>query len=154
MTTIAYRDGVLAADRRAMIGDWVTVGRVSKIARGPDGSLFAATGDLAVAARFRRWVEGGRAGDAPETGRDSRCIVVEPDGRVLVFESDTFFVGDGPFHAWGSGFPAALAAMHMGASAARAIEIAALLDPATGGGVDVLLLDGVGALAEVLAAAE
>lgn len=154
MTTLAYRDGVLAADRQMILSDWKVAGSASKIARGPDGALFGCTGDYAVGMRFRRWFEGGREGAPPETGESTRVVIVEPDGRVLVFECDSFFEAAGPFFAWGSGMPPAMAALHMGASAERAVEIAALVDPGTGGGVDVLRLDDAGGLAEVLLAAE
>jgi len=39
------------------------------------------------------------------------------------------------FCAWGSGMPCALAALHMGASAAKAVSVAAVVDTSTGGNV-------------------
>lgn len=43
-----------------------------------------------------------------------------------------------PFFAIGSGCQAALAAMHMGASAEKAVQIASLVDPYTGGEIETI----------------
>jgi ATP-dependent protease HslVU (ClpYQ) peptidase subunit len=46
MTTIAYRDGILAADGRTTYGDTIFTDNSRKIHRLSDGALFALCGDV------------------------------------------------------------------------------------------------------------
>lgn len=131
MTTVCYRDGILASDSRATAAGWIVSDKTPKIIQRDDGTIITGTGDWEIVAQFMRMF--------PEKVdvKDNRAIVAHPDGRIEVFEGQGSFVLDEceDFMAWGSGMPPALAAMHMGASAERAIEIAALVDPGTGGPV-------------------
>jgi 20S proteasome alpha/beta subunit len=134
MTTVVYRDGVLASDSRVMNAGWVNTAAVPKVWREEDGSLFAVTGDYAMAVKVMKSIIAG--GDGDGLGESARVIRVASNGEVTVFEEGgSFPVSGADFYAWGSGFPVALGALHMGASAEEAVRIAALVDPNTGGAV-------------------
>ena len=102
--------------------------------------LVSGTGDANRIQIFLRWVEGGMRGKAPEMGDQSNGVLIEPDGRVREFEGVGEISNPAPFYAWGSGMPPALAALYMGATAERAVEIAMLVDPNSGGATQSLRL--------------
>lgn len=145
MTTIAYRDGMLAIDN--LIQDGGVKRRGVKYCFGPYADfsqqgvvnrrncLYAWAGVYEVGAmraqalmESRPWVEAGEG--------DSALIVVTRSG--LVFE-----YGDNPYPqevresymAWGTGRAFALGAMAMGADAKMAVGVASDLDIYSGCGV-------------------
>ena len=142
MTTIAYRDGVLAADSLVTCGGGAD-GFVSK-ARRIDGLLTAASGSTVHAERFFNWLAGGAPGDCPLVGlpENSRTngLVVLPSGRLRVWchEGSWDFTPLRGFYALGSGTDYAIGAMEMGADAERAVQVATIHDIATGGPITVL----------------
>ena len=137
MTTIAYRNGVLAADTQAENCGWVIPGGARKIRRINSDTAAAICGDWALFEPWLHWQCGDD--DKPfDLGENTRIILANAAEGVTVYEGRGWFKFDGPFGAWGSGWPAAVAAMHMGADAKRAVEIAALCDPSTGGDVQVM----------------
>ncbi|MFC3072354.1 hypothetical protein [Shinella pollutisoli] len=135
MTTVAYRDGVLAADSRFMVNGWKQPHPAKKLFRMKDGAVCAVTGDYAISVEFVRWLDGDRAQPAPQLGDMGRVIHMAKDGTLTIYEMSGSFEVSCEFTAFGSGSPAAQAAMYMGADAIKAVEIAALLDDATGGNV-------------------
>lgn len=148
MTTIAYRDGVIASDSRAGRGNFVLPGIEPKLRRMKDGSLAGICGDAALGFRLLDWLEGSGPGGRPDTFQtaDYWCsvLVVEKSGNATLYEGNGYSVVPGPFYAMGSGMAPALGAMHMGANAERAVEIAAQCDPWTGGPIEWMALDGRG----------
>jgi hypothetical protein len=135
MTTIVYRDGVLAADRRMLRHGWLSGGTAQKVFRRDDGTLLGICGDFAAGMALVEWMLSGQKGDQPKPD-DTTLLVVEPSGRVMIYEGGGAHpVGEPPFWAIGSGFPAALGALHMGATAVQAVEIASKIEPNTGDGV-------------------
>lgn len=142
MTTIAFRNGILAADTRSTSGETVT-GSVVKIAKAADGSLAAAVGNSAYCYRYREWVTAGRIGDAPlpvekDGGDDAKGVLIDPAGKVWQFESRGICPIEAEYLAWGSGRDFALGAMFSGADAEAAVKAAAAHDPYTGGEITVL----------------
>lgn len=134
MTTITYRDGVLAADSRSSGSGFIYSDSGQKFWKLPDGRLAAGSGELAEVETFVRWLSGGAKKERPKLP-NSRVVVAEKSGIRHVFEGDGDFTDRSKFSAWGSGAPAALGAMHMGADAIQAVEIASKIDPFTGGRV-------------------
>ncbi len=134
MTTVAYRDGVLAADSRMTANGWIVPDEARKIRRISDGSVCAVTGNLAAAIRFVDWLDAGRIGERPPLA-DSRVVRMNLTDTLTIYEGEGEFTVTPAFTAFGTGMPAAIAAMHMGADARRAVEIAALVDADTGGPV-------------------
>lgn len=138
MTTIAYRDGVLAADSGVCSDSGWCMGHTDKLIHLPDGGCFGCSGDGAEVLVFERWMTSGRHG-SPEGTSSVRAIVVWGDGSVQVLNgrgdaATVRWIGNG-FVAIGSGWPVAVAAMMAGADAVRAVEIAIELDPYSSGPV-------------------
>jgi hypothetical protein len=145
MTTIAYRNGILAADTQFTDSSgWTLAGTVSKLFRLRDGSIVGISGALETGEAFVNWMDGDQAGDRPTVGDTTRCIHLS-EGGVVVYEGTGRYSPKGDFMAWGSGFPVALGAMHMGAEAFHAVEVAAKYDPHTGGAICFMALHDEGA---------
>jgi ATP-dependent protease HslVU (ClpYQ) peptidase subunit len=141
MTTIAFRSGIIAADSRGGASGWVLPGFETKLLRLRHTTGVAAIcGNLAEAMKLFDWLDDPLRGDKPQPGGNPRVIVVDQGGdRLTVYEDGHHYVEPpAPFYAWGSGFPVALGAMHAGASAEKAVEIAGLVDPHTGGPVNFI----------------
>lgn len=135
MTTIAFRDGVLAADRQATSGGTVT--KCTKLFR-VDGYAIGVSGHLSYGIAFKNWFKGDRLGDCPldehtyalimdiQTGY---CEQWESPGTGIPVEDDFAAIGSGSCYAYG--------AMEMGADARTAIKVAAKWDSGTGLGIQV-----------------
>lgn len=142
MTTIAYRDGILAADTQ-VCGGGGRAGTVVKVVRRSDGHLAGTAGDLSWAQRLHGWFMGGENGEPPlpkEGGGEA--ILIRPDGGVHYVDEVRTHTLKADCHASGSGSQFALGAMAAGATAERAVEIACSLDIHTGGEVTVVKLEG------------
>jgi hypothetical protein len=116
-----------------MVGGWKAQYSVKKVfAIGSDKGLIAAcSGNYSSACAFMEWLRN-PGEDRPELADDTSILVVEALDRLRVYEGSGDFPISAPFVALGSGMPPATAAMIMGASAKRAIEIASMLDDGTG----------------------
>ncbi len=138
MTTIAFRDGTLAADSQATNGHLKGSTRV-KIARNERGDLAGASGDCGFTAKFLRWFEGGEKSDPPECHTDDSGpdvgVIYRVSGEIEMFEPSGSFVIHAEYHAIGSGCHLALGAMAAGFSAEAAVEVAAKHDCYTGGAI-------------------
>jgi ATP-dependent HslUV protease subunit HslV len=138
MTTIAYRDGILAADSRATFQSeegGARCVRCRKIYRKKTKAgievLIGTAGESSSGLLFVDWYGSDRKppikfldGDA-----DFLCLVVTPSG---VLEYDKWCRGEEveeEFAAIGSGAKAALGALYAGASAEEAVRIACKIDP-------------------------
>lgn len=135
MTTIAYKDGILAGDTlstcNGLRDDYGTkIWRVGRV-------LVGAAGSRGECLRFREWVAGGLVGSPPLT--ETNGIVVSPASVVCWSEKGCWPVS-APFYAIGTGYELALGAMAHGASADEAVRIAAQFDTRTGGEVTALSL--------------
>ena len=146
MTTVAYRDGVMAADSRAYSGDKTPIGSKQKIHRMPDGTLLGvSTTSIGGDALVRRWVESGCPVPTNDTLKPESftALMVKPSGDVFYANNNLEWTGplEVEFIAIGSGEHFALGAMAMGASAERAVEAAIGLDVWSAFPVNVLKLE-------------
>lgn len=125
MTTIAARDGIMAADSQCS-GDYVL--RVRKIHRLPDGSLVAGCGTSAAVYAAIQWAASGRQGDPPDID-GSRLLFLRQDGSLWLADGrfPEFPLAD-KFAAIGSGSMAAQTAMRLGQSAIEAVRTACQVD--------------------------
>lgn len=128
MTTIAYRDGIVAADSQTHNGDWKSPTPSNKLLR-QGRFVYAKCGDFAAAHAILAWIE---KPEGPQPNGNATVIRFSAD-EIMVFSDGISFVEDASFRAWGSGTPPALGALHAGCSAEEAVRIAALVDPYTGG---------------------
>ncbi|WP_295198738.1 hypothetical protein [uncultured Brevundimonas sp.] len=145
MTTIVYRDGVLAADRRAYSGDKKGIGAKTKIHRLDDGTLWGVSScNVGADALIKRWVEAGcePVGSDQLKPESFELLLVRPTGEIFYANGNLDLSGPltADYFAIGSGDHFAMGAMAMGASAIRAVEIASDLDVWSGEGMTVLEL--------------
>ena len=139
MTTIAYRDGIIAADSRTTWNGG-HLGDVTKIAK--NGKILAGSaGSASQCKLFLDWVLSGMMGDQPKLVADDYeldAFVALPDGKIVFFNGQSSFPLKARFYACGSGYQYALGAMSMGATAEEAVRIAAQHDTKTGGEIQTL----------------
>lgn len=140
MTTIAYRDGVLAADTLVTENGRVC-GYTTKI-RLHRGLLWGTTGCLIHQGQFDAWVLGGMGGPPPtmktEANATSSALLIAGQ-NLLTFDDHGWDAMPLPeFYAVGSGAPLAIGAMAAGATAREAVACASLFDIYSGGAITEL----------------
>lgn len=144
MTAIAFRDGVMAADRGAWRGN-VRYGGATKIARSPSGALGAAAGYASVCEQFKKWLEnaGFEAGDPfdPQNEKDSDfAAIIAVDARHVYAMDHKGRIHLRPrhaFHTEGGCEDFLAGAMAAGASAEEAVKLAVKYHGNASGGVQV-----------------
>lgn len=143
MTVIAWDGVTLAADRRMCNGP--LIGTITKIRRAPDGSLIGSAGNADAGQEVMAWYE--RGADPKEFSDHMRnrddfagLLVIRPDAEVWKYERTPYPMKFSGPHAIGSGRDFAMAAIHLGHDAAKAVEVACALDCFCGNGVDRLSL--------------
>ena len=138
MTTIACRDGEMAADTQCT-GDYTL--RMQKIFRLSDGGIIGMAGKTTEAYAAAKWMIDGEKGDAPEF-KGASLLILRPDGELLMADNEfpAFPLLD-RMGAIGSGAQAAMVAMQSGATAAAAVKIAAKIDPYTSEPIQLLALE-------------
>ena len=139
MTTIAIRNGVVAFDSRVKDGSVISPSSIKKARYSKKlKAIVAFCGTVSSAAAAARkleklglpWRKEWKKNDTLGLDDDTDIIVIDKDGSVYEFVGDDNWVTtEGEFFSYGSGSTAAIAAMHAGASAPRAVEIACLVDP-------------------------
>ncbi len=137
MTTIAYRSGVLAADTQMTCdGELKAYGRKLVYVKEKDAWVGYA-GLLSDCQKFVRWFSGETPHETFDENDDFSALIMHGDGRVECMGASlkAHRLEEDEFFALGSGSSAAMAAMHMGADAKRAVEVAMLVDLGTGGEV-------------------
>lgn len=132
MSTVVYKDGVMACDTRAFAGFNSPLGQKSKIRQQPNGGLVGVTTNIpGLGEAFMEWIcdETGEV-DEPVGEVRLTALCVEPNGEVFYYNDGLLPSGpiDAPFFAIGSGGDPAMGALHMGATIEQAIEIAAKCD--------------------------
>lgn len=146
MTTIAVRDGIMAADTRGTVNGLIFEAR--KLHRVFD-SIVGIAGNAGDGGQFVDWLRGGGDMKAPpafvsyndQDGPDFDALVLDAGGVTLWTQYFQPLKLLGPYFAIGSGAMAAMAAMEMGADAETAVAIAMKVDLHTGGDVEVEGLD-------------
>lgn len=147
MTTIAYRNGVLAGDSRAYSGERMPIGTKTKVHRLSDGSLFGvSSGCIGADALVRAWVEDGCKPEQKDQVKPEnfQLLLIRPNGDVFFARDNLSLSGPlvAPYVAIGTGAEYAMGAMEMGADSATALSVAIKLDPFSGGPITTLKLFG------------
>ena len=144
MSVIAWDGKTLAADKRLCSGTLIRT--TTKIFRlGDINALAAYAGDADSGEEVLAWFRAGHApADFPPMQRDKDAwaplLIVWRDGRMWKFERTPHPLKFPPQHfAMGSGRDFALAAMHLGKTAAEAVEVACVFDSAFGNGIYTLV---------------
>lgn len=141
MTTVCYKDGVLASDSLVTANGGV-VGSARKMRVLSDGSVMAHGGILADAELVFEWVERGeKPKDKPSV--DDSCfeaVRVYPDGRIVWYSEKLVpykYREHLGFFAFGTGEHFALGALAAGATAEEACRIACEFDVKSAGPVEI-----------------
>jgi ATP-dependent protease HslVU (ClpYQ) peptidase subunit len=138
VTTIAYRDGVLASDSRLTLGEVICTDKCKKIWRLADGGLFGASGNNESGLIVLKALQ--KDTPLPKLDGEMYAIHIRPNGRIYVSEGRLWDHWPEAFIACGSGQQAALAAMRSGADAVTAVKAGIALDVYSGGRVQKLEL--------------
>lgn len=136
MTTVAFKDGILAADSMVTCNNGIFRGNTCKLwpVATEKGLIahMAMAGHSGYAQHVLEWLwRDAPHNDVPKLPQGIQVwgIIAYTDRRLGVFSSDfTLQFVDASFHAQGSGNEIAMGAMAAGASAERAVEIACQLD--------------------------
>jgi ATP-dependent protease HslVU (ClpYQ) peptidase subunit len=140
MTTIAYKDGVIAYDSQVTRGDVITDDDYEKCIE-QKGVKFFCTGAVAD---HQRLVDA-YFGAKPEGNIDAAALVTDGEILMHIAVDDDTGLWKSPIrldrvYAIGSGTPYAFAAMDMGGTAYQAIEAAKKRDTSTGGTIRTLTI--------------
>lgn len=144
MTVIAWDGRTLAADKRGTVAGMAYP--VTKIHR-VRGELVGFSGSGTHASELLEWIKGARR---PEDYPRRQCdddaagmLVIDAKRRILMYSPVTPYpeIIESPFYARGAGRDYAMAAMHLGCDARRAVEVACAFDVSCGNGVDTLTLE-------------
>lgn len=138
MTTIAYKDGVIACDARITNGTTITYDDYDKFAE-RDGINFALCGYLCDYAKL----VGAWFGETFSVAVECSALVFDGESLCYIAYDVTEGLCKTPIlkgrpYAIGSGSPFALTAMDMGATAYQAVEMAMKRDSCTGGKIRTL----------------
>lgn len=136
MTTIVYRDGILAWDSRWTDDQGFVYDNRKGWRDNESGVIIAFAGAPGVAYEVLRNVLSDEEDEIKiKKDEDLDLVLLWQDGRLEVYDElgRCFPYDTGNFYAWGSGAKAALGALHMGATARGAIEMASKVDLYTGG---------------------
>ena len=154
MTVVACRDGVMASDSLVTYAEAGQAGNrysnTKKLYKMPNGAILAGSGNPSsfntMAGVIKKLIVKRKPINAssikPFDGVD--CLYLDLDGVCWSFiggPSGGIMKLEGAFFADGSGCDVALAAMHCGAGAERAVEIAILLNTGCGPPVQSMRLD-------------
>ena len=140
MTTIACRDGIMAADSAVWRGGMLVEKNATKIVQ-CCGSLIACAGDASYQEAFLKWFINGEKKDSvpPQPDEDSTCVALrlDRDGSMYIYFWPAFYpiLVKNEHQAIGSGEQIAMAAMELGKTAIEAVELACTLDQSTRGPV-------------------
>jgi 20S proteasome alpha/beta subunit len=138
MTTIVYRDGVMAGDGRETIQNdeyssyYILRDDCEKVWKLKDGSLFGAAHGSEDIERLRRALVKGRK---PPKCEDVVGMRVDKKGRIWIYEGRIWQRIDQTYYAVGSGSIMAFPLLDAGVDAIKACTVAASRDPFSGGKV-------------------
>lgn len=142
MSTVAYRDGVIASETMAVCSD-EQYGNVEKVGR-TQNYLFGFAGRLSFIRPTYQWIKGlDDKGIHPQdfykhqeslpTEDNGSALIIGRDGQIWTIELDGFVSPvNRSFEGIGSGARYALGAMMHGASAVEGVEAASMLDVNSG----------------------
>lgn len=136
MTTIAFREGVLAADSIISYSGF-NLGEADKIVRAGDYYV-ALAGSAYLRQPLEEWLASGACqADLPvllqENSGQFSALVMNKYGHVFEYDNGFLLQVNAPYYAIGSGSHFAIGALAHGASAMEAVAAACKHDKASGG---------------------
>lgn len=139
MTVVAWDGTTMAADRQ---GEFFCTKTFRTKIRRIGSVIVGCAGEARASEAVCKWLEAGSAVDTfPKIAEADKAnlLIAGPDGLFLYENSPHPMRLENKFFAIGSGGDAAMAAMHLGFDAKRAVEVACEVSTGCGGGVDVLV---------------
>lgn len=134
MTTIAYKDGILAADTQLTYG--YIKGLCRKIEILSTGEVVASAGNEEDYFIWKNWWAGDKK-KIPKLHKTFELIMIDPDGRLYKYNNTCIPITiDDPVYAYGSGDALARGAMAYGLSAKEAVKFASEVDINTNNIID------------------
>jgi 20S proteasome alpha/beta subunit len=134
MTTVAWRDGVLAADKKGSVGN--TGYRVTKLFKAK-GHAIGFAGNQGVGLKFVDWWRAGKPGKCPLDDESEALVMDLATGRCYHYEEDGHPIPvEDKFASIGTGSDFAIGAMAAGATAVEAVKIASKWDNCSGLGIN------------------
>lgn len=134
MTTLSYRDGIVAWDSQLTEGN-SKYAAPKGVKNDEVGVIIGLVGVAHAGWSLIDWVLRGRDGPPPERHKrdDFELLLYWRTGDLELMDpyARTMPLDPGRFYAFGSGQQAALAALHLGCDATKAVEIASLCDSGT-----------------------
>lgn len=145
MTTIVYRDGIMAADSRGYSGGSEPIGSKAKVFRLNDGSLVGVSStEPGVSEVLVDWLNSDASSEALSVLPKQKwsALLVRPNEDVFYFCDSPCPSGPlrAPFYAIGSGAAYAMGAFSCGSTSAKAVSVASEHDVWTGGEIIELYL--------------
>ncbi len=142
MSVIAWRDGIIAADK--MMTETGLHNVCTKIFKINDNEVLSFAGEIAQGLILVEWYKNGKKEeDWPKfqlTDDWTRLIVASAAG-VLIYDNHPVAIPiEDEFQAWGCGRDYAMGALSMGASAREAAEVACTHNVYCGNGLDIFNL--------------
>ena len=145
MTVIAWDGKTLAADKQSTCAGYGTT--VTKIHR-TEAGIVGFAGSASHARALIAWFNSGAALDrwpaSRETSNWADSLLIMPNGEVREYAGSGgghYELVEDAFTAMGGGRDYALAAMYLGHSAEKAVQVACELDITCGKGIDTLVLE-------------
>ncbi|MCP5005525.1 MAG: hypothetical protein GY941_16540 [Planctomycetes bacterium] len=133
MTTIAYKDGVLAADSMVCTKNGIKIAQINKIIKNKNG-MAGIAGNLGDVSKIKEWMNiGADINKLLDFSKGSSAIFIKPDGSINFIEEGSVINVAADFVAVGTGEEIAMASMMAGVSAKKAVHIACKLDAYSGG---------------------
>lgn len=142
MTTIAYKDGVLASDSRLSDDTGhIWSHHCKKIWRLKDGSLVGFSGDDEAGTLILQSLQRGLSA-LPSLSNDVEVcgLRVMPDGTIWITEGHAWRAWEDSFAAIGSGQPYAMTVLRAGGSAYEAVKAGIESNCFSGGAIQTLRL--------------
>ena len=134
MTTVAWKDGVLCADKKASQGG--SAYTTTKLYRSKSHAL-AFAGDLGIGIAFATWFNGDREGECPLNKHTDALVMDLETGKCDMWDDAAVPIPiEDKFAAIGSGQDLAVGAMAFGATAIEAVECASAWDNSSGLGLN------------------
>lgn len=143
MTVIAWDGTTLAADKQCTL--YGCPSTVTKIFRVPDG-LLGLMGSEPHARAILAWFQNGMSGAYPhpfdnDVEHRGEAILITPQREIRKFYLGPHYaIQEDKCGAWGGGGDFAAAALYLGETARRAVEVACALHVNCGMGIDTLTL--------------
>jgi 20S proteasome alpha/beta subunit len=133
MTTIVYRNGIMAADS-SVWEEGTLSHKMKKLHRLKDGSVVGIFGTVSSCINLIEYLKDNKK--KPKSMNGAGAIIAFPDGRLLSCEGSTVVpIEKARYLAAGSGMSVALGALHQGATAIQAVKAAIAHDASSRGPV-------------------